>query len=566
MYVVLLDFQLDFINVEIVSLEVDINEEDPSKMLQTPHDDEVYFNITSLKVPSNDAGKAHDKATTGSSKEDMAQKKKELSIERLKSPAEAADETTFFDVSAEAAAADTSPKPEKNVSTPEPVCAPEDSCIPSEIDDDTHEIDVSHFDVMIGGKNDHTSWVLHRKMPVKAICFPWNSHEKDVRKEAQNFIDSTVSMAQIVADTDSQVFFGEGIFKRRALDSEGIPRGNQINESGNIHIIQNASGASRGAKDASSIDKRKIPLERAAIESVQRAMNESHFTSPDNENPENRPQPIRSINTVPSDTPPGIRDRVDKAYSALLNKNDAVRNLNDMDPPKSNKGVSLTNKKTGALPSFKRLNSKTVSLNAVFGIETTVFKASVIETSADPNYIVFALHGRFDQDQKQLEGFLEQIITLGFQTLICDMSGLTSMSSSGWGILIAQLQRLRKHGGNMCLCGMNGEVEQCFRVLELDKLFSFYRSISEAVSTIRQATPNTTTTASDTPDIASLTLEEKIRRIIAGNPYGSVGGIHKQLGTDEFGKVKISGWSLQAKLVSMGLGTKEERYRFFRSA
>ena len=78
-------------------------------MLQFTHDDEVYFDLTSKNIPLNEAGNTPKKDITGNLK--APQKNVERPIERLKSPDEATDETTFFDISAEAAAADIFPNP-----------------------------------------------------------------------------------------------------------------------------------------------------------------------------------------------------------------------------------------------------------------------------------------------------------------------------------------------------------------------------------------------------------------------------------------------------------------------
>jgi len=207
------------------------------------------------------------------------------------------------------------------------------------------------------------------------------------------------------------------------------------------------------------------------------------------------------------------------------------------------------------------------------------FKAFAGETVTEAGYRIVSLSGHVEQEhQAPLEKFLDKVMYQGSRNLLFDMSKLLSMSSSGWGVMVSCLQRLKKHGGAIAFCAMDGEVRQCFRVLELDKLFSTYNSIFEALRTIKQELESaraggqkqSTLTAGSAREQSenadSLPLEEKIRRIIAETPDLAVREIGKKLKTGEYGNVSISVWSLQAKLRSMNLGTKEERFRFFRSA
>jgi hypothetical protein len=149
------------------------------------------------------------------------------------------------------------------------------------------------------------------------------------------------------------------------------------------------------------------------------------------------------------------------------------------------------------------------------------------------------------------------------------------MSSSGWGVMVAQLQRLKKTGGSISLCSMHGEVENCFRILDLHALFSAYPTVVDAVQSPLQTIGNSScskkikasSAAPDPPpDLASLPLEEKIKRIIAENPFLGAGRIAQLLRSEAYGATNINRWKLLAKLQSMNLGTKKERYRFFRSS
>ncbi len=233
--------------------------------------------------------------------------------------------------------------------------------------------------------------------------------------------------------------------------------------------------------------------------------------------------------------------------------------------PESNKVLS---------PSPNGEEKQTMKSRIVPSIETSSFQASVVEGETSSDECIVVLIGRIDHEQvRELENFLNRVIQKSTTSLFCDIAGLTSINSSGWGLLVAEMQRLRKRGGNLFLCGLQGTVEHSFKVLELDKLFLTFRTVSEAMrcSSPDQMNirPFPKTNFQEEPAVDNfgyLTLEEKIQHIVAEDPLLGANGIRKALRSDTYGNTKISGWKLMSLLRSMGLGTKEERYRFFRSS
>lgn len=67
-------------------------------------------------------------------------------------------------------------------------------------------------------------------------------------------------------------------------------------------------------------------------------------------------------------------------------------------------------------------------------------------------------------------------------------------------------------------------------------------------------------------NIKVMPLPDKVRDIVANDPYLSVWNIRKKLRDPEYGAVKIGYFKLKSLLKSLELDTKEKRYRFFRSA
>jgi anti-anti-sigma factor len=195
-----------------------------------------------------------------------------------------------------------------------------------------------------------------------------------------------------------------------------------------------------------------------------------------------------------------------------------------------------------------------------------------IEKSSDPEYSVFAFCGSITHtQQKILENFFNGCAQQENLHILCDLAGVSLMSSSGWGTLVAHHHRLKRLGGNLFLCGMKDSVLDSFQLLELNKLFSVYQTVSDCKNFIIEGSFHTRNSihpqASPNPDIpdASISFEEKISRIISENPFGGTLKILKRLRSNDYGKTEIGLRQLISKLRAMDLDSKEKRYRFFRS-
>jgi anti-anti-sigma factor len=202
------------------------------------------------------------------------------------------------------------------------------------------------------------------------------------------------------------------------------------------------------------------------------------------------------------------------------------------------------------------------------------FQATVLEGETSPEECIVILTGSIERDQiSPLDQFFSRVIQKSTKHLFCDVGGLVSINSSGWGLLSAQMQRLRKRGGDLSLCSMQGEVERSFKVLDLNKLFLTFRTVSEAMRKITaepgnlRPFPKIKPLTEEAPQARpSLSLEEKIHRIVGQDPSLGAGDIRKLLDSESYGNTKIGLLKLMSKLRSMNLGSKEERYRFFRSS
>jgi anti-anti-sigma factor len=199
-------------------------------------------------------------------------------------------------------------------------------------------------------------------------------------------------------------------------------------------------------------------------------------------------------------------------------------------------------------------------------IDHKVFSATVSENTSGANCRIVSLNGTVSQDQQPLlETFLETNMPSNGTSVIVNMEGLRSMSSSGWGLMVSYLQRTKKAGGTVAVCGMRGEVEECFKILEFNKLFAAYRTVSSAVQGLANSAKSTDPVSLSSTNLDSMPLDEKIRHIVSQHPDYGTSRIAKTLRSGQYGTTKIGFLSLTAKLRSMNLGSKKERHRFFRS-
>lgn len=97
--------------------------------------------------------------------------------------------------------------------------------------------------------------------------------------------------------------------------------------------------------------------------------------------------------------------------------------------------------------------------------------------------VVLDLSGEVDiygatELKKILGGFIEQ----GTVDVVINFKQVTYIDSSGIGVLIAYLTRLKKEGGSCKLACVEGPVRMVFELTRLQKLFEMYDSEAAALA------------------------------------------------------------------------------------
>jgi anti-sigma B factor antagonist len=81
---------------------------------------------------------------------------------------------------------------------------------------------------------------------------------------------------------------------------------------------------------------------------------------------------------------------------------------------------------------------------------------------------------------RELEAALGGLKERGTYRIVLDLSGVTYISSAGWGIFIGDIREIRNHGGDLKLAGMIGDVYEVFQLLEFQSILEAYPSTQEA--------------------------------------------------------------------------------------
>jgi anti-sigma B factor antagonist len=106
---------------------------------------------------------------------------------------------------------------------------------------------------------------------------------------------------------------------------------------------------------------------------------------------------------------------------------------------------------------------------------------SVITGRKSEDVSVLKVSGYLDTTTAgELENALYALLGKNCHKIVVDLSGVTYISSAGWGIFIGEIKEIRNHGGDLKLAGMVGDVFEVFQLLEFQSILEAYPTIEEA--------------------------------------------------------------------------------------
>ena len=101
-------------------------------------------------------------------------------------------------------------------------------------------------------------------------------------------------------------------------------------------------------------------------------------------------------------------------------------------------------------------------------------------TSAGPGCTI-TLDGEIDvYTSPRLRQQLTEVIDGGCVNLVVDLQDLGFIDSSGLGVLVSALRRVKESGGTLRLVCSKESILKIFRITGLDKVFPLFPSVAEA--------------------------------------------------------------------------------------
>ena len=100
-----------------------------------------------------------------------------------------------------------------------------------------------------------------------------------------------------------------------------------------------------------------------------------------------------------------------------------------------------------------------------------------------PGVVAIAIAGRvmMGPSSEPIPQLVEDLLRQGARTIIFDLSGITSIDSTGIGRFISSFNQAMAAGCQMRMAGATGQVHEAFHVSLLDTVFSFYDTVDAAL-------------------------------------------------------------------------------------
>jgi anti-anti-sigma factor len=100
-----------------------------------------------------------------------------------------------------------------------------------------------------------------------------------------------------------------------------------------------------------------------------------------------------------------------------------------------------------------------------------------------PGTVVVTLTGKLmiGPEGDEIVTIVEQQLAAGARKFVFDLAGVTVIDSTGIGRFISSFNKIMAAGGEMRMAAATGHVMQSFRVSLLDKVFSFYPNLQQAL-------------------------------------------------------------------------------------
>ena len=115
---------------------------------------------------------------------------------------------------------------------------------------------------------------------------------------------------------------------------------------------------------------------------------------------------------------------------------------------------------------------------------------SVVPAKDSNDVTILKVSGYLDTTTaSELESALNGLLRKDRCKIVVDLTGVTYISSAGWGIFIGEIKEIRNRSGDLKLAGMVGDVFEVFQLLEFQTILEAYPSAEDAVEAFTRRTP-----------------------------------------------------------------------------
>ncbi|HET9732122.1 MAG TPA: STAS domain-containing protein [Acidimicrobiales bacterium] len=106
-----------------------------------------------------------------------------------------------------------------------------------------------------------------------------------------------------------------------------------------------------------------------------------------------------------------------------------------------------------------------------------------LEVTERNGFAVLAVRGEVDvYTAPRLRERLVEMVSQGHHKVVVDLEGVDFLDSTGLGVLVGGLKRLRSHDGDLTLVCTQRRILKVFEITGLTKVFSIHDSVEAATA------------------------------------------------------------------------------------
>lgn len=105
-----------------------------------------------------------------------------------------------------------------------------------------------------------------------------------------------------------------------------------------------------------------------------------------------------------------------------------------------------------------------------------------LDVTERDGWAVLAVRGEVDvYTAPRFRERLIELVSQGHHRIVVDLEGVDFLDSTGLGVLVGGLKRLRSHDGDLVLVCTQSRILKVFEITGLTKVFTIHESVDEAV-------------------------------------------------------------------------------------